>query len=195
MDLIGLYDPQRSAAFAIVSVKESTSKAETYSKVAHLPVARSQQDYDLRNCIPCGTGVGGFTQVPVLGLSFSLVLLLPPNVLQPSIEVPELLSHFTNVLSVMFCVVLCSSDVDVEVHPYVSTGEPPRCVVGAQADGMITSFVRCESKFALWWTSSLDNGVAGLHFLRASVIGSVASAQVKGLASTLTCTPSASWWT
>lgn len=129
-----------------------------------MPRARHNNDQDLRDTIPHRPRVRRLTQVPVICLSLSLILLLPPDVFELLVEVAHFRGHFGDVGAVLLDVCLGGADDDVEVHAYVGVGEP-RGVVGGEADGVVASDVGGECKAPVVWASCAYDGVRAVGFL------------------------------
>lgn len=80
-----------------------------------LPAASNNQDGNLCDTVPNCPRVRYFTQVSVICLPLSLVLLLSPDVFEFLVQIPQLRGKFADVGSIVFAVWFRATDHDVEV--------------------------------------------------------------------------------
>lgn len=80
-----------------------------------LPRACHDQHNHLRDDIPHRTGIRALTEVPKVRLALTLVLLLPPDILELLVEVAELRRELRDVRPVVFAIGFGVPDDDVEV--------------------------------------------------------------------------------
>ena len=96
-----------------------------------LPYTRHKQHHDLRNTIPHRPRIRRLTQVPIIRLAFSLILLFHANILQLLVQIANLARQLARVRPVLLDVGFRGADDDVEVETDVGVGlEPAGGVVG-----------------------------------------------------------------
>lgn len=113
-----------------------------------LPGTSCNQHPNLHQTIPKRPRISALTQIPKVRLSFSLILLFSPNILQLHIQIPDLGRQFRNVSTIVFSVGFCGAYDDVEVETDVGVGEPGGVVCG-EAEGVVACFVGCECESAV----------------------------------------------
>lgn len=81
-----------------------------------LPHTSPHQHRYLSNTVPDSPRIGILAQIPKVGLSLTLILLLPPDILQFQIKVSDFGGKFGDMTTVMFKIGLGSTDDNIEVE-------------------------------------------------------------------------------
>ena len=106
--------------------------------MTQLPRARHNKYQDLRQRVPHCPPIQHFTQIPKIRLSFTLILLFPPDILQLQIQIPDLARELRDMSSIMINVRSSIAYDDVKVESDVRGGSKPGGrVVRRHADGVV----------------------------------------------------------
>lgn len=105
-----------------------------------LPRTRPYQHTNLRHAVPHSPRVRLLARIPIVCLPFTLVLLLPSDILQLRIQVPDFGGEVGHVRAVELDVGAGGANNDVEIEADVRRGEPGG-IVGAEADGVVACVV------------------------------------------------------
>lgn len=145
-----------------------------------LPCTRRNEDTNLGQRIPNGSGIRQLAEIPILGLSLSLVLLLSSDGGEALVQLANLRGDLSNVCAVMLHVSLSGANDHVEIQFDVFCREPASGVVRVKADGMVARVVGCESEATLTRSSGPHDGVVSSHFLWKQRVGSRMGSATRG---------------
>lgn len=132
-----------------------------------LPCACHHQNNNLYDTIPHRLGVGSLAEISEISLSFSLVLLLPSDILEFLVQIANFGCQFRDMRAVVLGICFCGADNDVQIQADVRVGEPGRVICG-KADRMVACFVRGECECTFAGSFCVYYVVAALHFLKLS---------------------------